>query len=458
YYILSENKSNNEGLLSEKVSSVLIELTHKLEKEQAMGDKQKLELYLEKFAKVFFTDINLYSLDGKLIASSRPQVFNRGLLSQQMNPEAFQALSFKTESRFIHEERIGGLQYLSAYVPFMDSNKKVLAYLNLPYFAKQTELEDELSRFLVTVINVLVLLFVLSILVAVLISNWITRPLQLLKDNLAAIRLDRTNKPIDYEGSDEIASLVREYNSKVEELQHNAELLAKSERESAWREMAKQVAHEIKNPLTPMKLSIQYLQKSRLDEGEDWESRFKRSTDMLIEQIDTLSSIATAFSDFAQMPKAQNELFELGTLVEQVVDLFSEEPDVSLYLNNELSSLDKVLADKDQMTRLLTNLIKNALQSIPDDQEGRIDVEVVSKGHQYILEVRDNGSGIPSDMHDKIFVPNFTTKSTGTGLGLAMSKNIVEQAGGRIWFTSKEGKGTSFYVSLPFPEASDLEP
>jgi len=178
---------------------------------------------------------------------------------------------------------------------------------------------------------------------------------------------------------------------------------------------------------------------------------------MLIEQIDTLSSIATAFSDFAQMPKASNENFELDPLLSQLVDLFSEEPDITLHLKNDVESGAKIWADKDQMSRMLTNLLKNAIQSIPDEQEGRIDVILISKGHQYILEVRDNGVGIPEDMHDKIFVPNFTTKSTGTGLGLAMTKNIVEQAGGRIWFQSVQGRGTSFYVSLPLPGNSEIE-
>ncbi len=451
YYILSQNRANNEGILSEKVSSVLIELSHKLEKEDAFGDQEKLELYLDKFSKVFFTDINLYSLDGSLMASSRPLVFSRGLISEQMDSQAYQRLAFDYESRFIHEELIGELEYLSAYVPFVNSQKEVLAYLNLPYFAKQTELEDELSRFLVAVVNILVLLFVLSILVAVLVSNWITRPLQLLKENLATMRLDRRNEPIIYEGSDEIASLVTEYNSKVDELQENAELLAKSERESAWREMAKQVAHEIKNPLTPMKLSIQYLQRSQADKGPDWEDRFKRSTDMLIEQIDTLSSIATAFSDFAQMPKAINEHFPIAGLVKQVADLFSEEPDAEIELIVAVSDEAEVFADRVQMTRLLTNLMKNAIQSIPDGRQGEISLSLIAKGYQYIIEVKDNGIGIPEEMRERIFVPNFTTKSTGTGLGLAMCKNIVEQGDGSIWFTTEVEVGTSFYVSLPQP-------
>jgi two-component system nitrogen regulation sensor histidine kinase NtrY len=457
YYILSQDKSSNEGILQEKVSSVLIELSHKLEKEQAFGDKAKLELYLDKFSKVFFTDINLYGLDGQLMASSRPLVFRRGLLSEQMDADAYRQLTFDYESRFIHEELIGNLNYLSAYVPFVNSDKEVLAYLNLPYFAKQSELQDELSRFLVAVVNVLVLLFVFSILVAVFVSNWITRPLQLLKENLAVMRLDQRNEPIIYEGSDEIASLVAEYNNKVSELQANAELLAKSERESAWREMAKQVAHEIKNPLTPMKLSIQYLQRSKDDGGPDWEDRFKRSTNMLIEQIDSLSAIATAFSDFAKMPKASNAHFDLLALVTQTIDLFSEEPDVDLELLIDIQDEALVYADRRQLGRLLTNLIKNAIQSIPEERSGEVSISLIDKGGQYILEVKDNGIGVPQEMHDKIFVPNFTTKSTGTGLGLAMCQNIVEQAGGTIWFTTEDGVGSSFYVSIPQPEKEASE-
>jgi signal transduction histidine kinase len=442
YYIISQNQEKNENLLSEKVESVLIELSHKLEKEQAINDKDKLELYLDKFSKVFFTDINLFDLEGRLMASSRPQLFNKGVISTQMEPQAFIMLSRERESKYIHQENIGKLNYLSAYVPFRNSQNEILAYLNLPYFAKQSELENELSAFVVAVVNILVVLFALSTIIALIFSNWITRPLKILQENLASIRLDRTNRPIQYSGTDEIASLVKEYNAKVKELEENAEVLAKSERESAWREMAKQVAHEIKNPLTPMKLSIQYLQRSWEDGSEDWDSKF-------IEQIDTLSGIATAFSDFAQMPTPATEKFGLIGLLEQAVELFAGHPDMSVTFTSEVSRDELIVADKGQLTRLFNNLLKNAIQSIPDDQEGKVTVELMVKGFNYIIEVKDNGVGIPAEMTDKIFVPNFTTKTTGTGLGLAMCKNIVESAGGEIWFKSKMDVGTSFFVSLP---------
>jgi len=447
-YIISQNVSKNQRILGEKVDSVLIELSQKIQREQSLSDPVKLQSYLIKFSKVFFSDINLYDLRGALMATSREQLFNKGISSELIDPEALDMMK-KGETLFVHEETIGSLTYLSAYVPFMDTDNHIVAYLNLPYFAKQGELENELSQFLVAVVNVLILLFIISIIMGVMVSSWLTHPLQLLKDNLAQVRLGSTNRPLEYEGSDEISSLVQAYNAKVQELQENAELLAKGERESAWREMAKQVAHEIKNPLTPMKLSIQYLQRSAQDKSPDWEDRFKRSTDMLIEQIDTLSGIATAFSDFAKMPSLRKELFDLRLLLDQVVGLFENDPTAKVTFNTELGPDQEVWADKDQMTRLFTNLIKNAVQSIPEEEEGRIQVSLLFKGYQYIIEVKDNGTGIDPEMREKIFEPNFTTKTTGTGLGLAMCKNIIELSGGDIWFKTEIGKGSSFFVSLP---------
>jgi len=449
YYIVSQNKEKNENLLREKVSSVLIELSHKLEKENAMDDDEKIAKYLTKFSNVFFTDINIYALDGHLRASSRPQLFDNGIISERMNPDAFYSLAIQKNSRFTHNEKIGNLSYLSSYVPFYGKEFEVLAYLNLPYFAKQAELEQELSAFVVAIINMLVLLFILSAFGALFVSRLITSPLKVIQDNLSGISLEKTNRPISYSGNDEIGTLVSAYNDKLDELREKAEELAQSERETAWREMAKQVAHEIKNPLTPMKLSIQYLQRAWKDKSEDWESRFNRSTATLIEQIDTLSGIATAFSDFAKMPTAQKQKIDLRAILEQVIELFQENSaGAELSFEHELVGPQYIEADKDQITRVFNNLIKNAIQSIPEDQEGQIKVLLQLKGHQFIIEVEDNGTGISEDEIDKIFVPNFTTKSTGTGLGLAMVKSIVENADGKVWFNTKVGKGTSFFVSL----------
>ena len=452
YYIESQYKVKHNNLISEKINSVQIEMLNKLGSERELGPDlvDYMTFYLRKFSGVFFTDINLYAPNGDLLASSRQKIFDEGLISRKMNPEAYLQIGINERSKFIHEEEIGNMRYLSAYIPFRNKYNENLGYLNLPYFARQGELENEISTFLVAIINIFVLLFGFSIVGALFVSNWITKPLRLLQESLATVELGKINRQIHYEGSDEIGSLVAQYNKMVDELQQNASLLAKSERESAWREMAKQVAHEIKNPLTPIKLRTQHLQMAYDRDDPKWDERFRNYTTMLIEQIDTLTHIANEFSNFAKMPKAQEEKIDLTHLLKSVVELFQDVDSAEVSYASNLVGPEYVLADRDQLTRSFTNLVKNATQAIPDNEEGKVQLilTVVEEGYQ--IEVRDNGSGIPNDQLNKIFTPNFTTKSTGMGLGLSMVKQIVENANGSIRFKTKLNRGTSFFVNLPF--------
>jgi two-component system nitrogen regulation sensor histidine kinase NtrY len=451
YFIQEQYKEKNDNLISEKINSVLIEVTHKLGGQDELSEdvQNYMNYILNKFSKVFFTDINLYDINGDLFASSRKEIFNHGLLSRKINPEAYLQLVHGKKVEFIHEEQIGNMRYLSAYRPFMNKEGKLLAYLNLPYFAKQNELEQEISGFLIAIINIFVLLFALSILAALFVSNWITRPLKLLESSLSNVELDKTNKPIEYHGKDEIGSLVNEYNKKVKELQTQAELLAKSERESAWREMAKQVAHEIKNPLTPMKLSVQHLERSYDPDDPDFQDKIERFASKMIQQIETLTTIANEFSNFAKMPKARIDKVDLKDILRSSIELFNETKEIEIVFNDNNIETALINADKEQLLRVFNNLIKNGIQSIPDNQEGKIEVLLSLVTDQYVVEIKDNGSGIPEDQQDKIFVPNFTTKSTGMGLGLAMVRNIVDNLTGKVWFDTEVDKGTSFYVSIP---------
>jgi nitrogen fixation/metabolism regulation signal transduction histidine kinase len=295
--------------------------------------------------------------------------------------------------------------------------------------------------------NVYVFLLICAAVLAYFISNSITRPLTIISEKLRILNLNKINEPIEWNSKDEIGILVSEYNKMIAELEQSAQKLAKGERESAWREMAKQIAHEIKNPLTPMKLSIQYLQRA-IDEGNpNIEELAKRVTKTLEEQIENLSSIATAFSSFAKMPKAQNEIINLNDLLKHIVDLFAREEDTSVAFNSE-SQNPLVFADKNQLVSVFNNLVKNAIQSIPEQRKGFVDVHVKQEEGWLTVSVSDNGSGIPRDNYDKVFVPNFTTKSSGTGLGLAITKQIIDGTGGRIWFESAQNVGTTFYVRL----------
>jgi nitrogen fixation/metabolism regulation signal transduction histidine kinase len=323
--------------------------------------------------------------------------------------------------------------------------------MSLPYFARQYGLQQEIFSLLAALTNIYVFLILISVVLALVVSNRITEPLRFIRESLKNLKLDEANRAIEWNSKDEIGELVEEYNRTLNELVRSAELLAKSERESAWREMAKQVAHEIKNPLTPMKLSIQMLQRSKNDGAEDLHERIDRVTNTLIEQIDTLSNIATEFSSFAQMPKSNIEKVDLKELLESTAQLYHNS-EAEIELNLEVKADRMVKADKEQMLRVFNNLIKNGIQAVEDGTKPKISIGLIRDGNELVASVKDNGSGIPAGLKDKIFVPNFTTKSSGMGLGLAMVKNIIESINGNVWFTSENGHGTTFYISLPVTE------
>lgn len=257
------------------------------------------------------------------------------------------------------------------------------------------------------------------------------------------------NEKIDYKGNDEIKQLVNQYNNAVDELERSAKLLAQSERESAWKLMARQIAHEINNPLTPMKLSIQQLQRTKILDNKQFDSYFDKSAKILIEQIDNLSRIASTFSNFAKMPEAKFENTNLTEKVNSVVELFRNN---SKNVNIEFVRPENdvfVFADSEQLVQVFNNLIRNAMQAIPAQRDKQVSVRIRTENSRVFVDITDNGIGISPDVAEKLFVPSFTTKSTGTGLGLPISKNIVETTGGKITFTSETGKGATFTVELP---------
>jgi signal transduction histidine kinase len=454
YFSIRQYQSKHVEILQEKIQSVYVELIHKLEFEKDLHnwsapDYFNLDDLLEKFSNVFYTDINMYDAKGELLATSRPEIIENNLIAGRMNTQSYLEMVINRRSEYIHKENIGGLQYLSAYVPFVNSENKLLAYLNLPYFTRQDELTSEITNLVVAIINIMVLLSLLSFTIAVFLSNKLTHPLRLLQESFARISLDSKNERIDYHARDEIGSLVNEYNKMVDQLATSAELLAKSEREMAWREMAKQIAHEIKNPLTPMRLSIQHLQRSIHDKKENWEEQFARLSKMLIEQIDDLSAIATEFSNFAKIPVAHNEQLDL---VEKLIDtcrLFENTENISISMNDNGLKQLFVLADREQLSRVFINLMKNAIQSLQDNKEGKVNVSLEKIGEKAVIRFKDNGKGVPEEIRDKLFQPNFTTKTGGMGMGLAIVESILNNAGGKIYYETELNKGSVFIVELP---------
>ncbi|MFN5319235.1 MAG: ATP-binding protein [Bacteroidia bacterium] len=450
-FINSNNHQKNIKNLSEKIHSILIEIENLLGKD-AFLDPSRAEDYsfkLSKMSKVFTADINIYGPSGLLFASSRAKLFDEGLISQKISPEAFQQLQVNQSSECVQKERIGTHEYLSAYVPLRNSENKVIGYINMPYFARQSEIQREVATFVVAMVNIYIILLVLVLIAAIVLSNSVTEPLRIIQEGLGKLTLGKQNAPIRWKGKDEIGALVAEYNRMIDELERSAEKLARSERESAWREMAKQVAHEIKNPLTPMKLSTQMLQRAWKDRSDGFEDRLDRYTQNLIEQIDTLSHIATEFGNFAQMPHMKNERIDLVDLIIHAAEFHRGDIPIDVIIADNCSAPCYVQSDKEQLIRVFNNLIRNAQQALESAEFPKITLSLKRDTDRFTLIVSDNGSGIPDSLKDKIFRPNFTTKSTGMGLGLALVKNIIESSGGVISFESEIGNGTHFIFSLP---------
>lgn len=456
-YISDQYTKQQNERLSQKLRSILITLEKKSNVINYWTDKynDRMSIELKGLSDQYLTDINIYNLEGRLIISTQPKIFDEGLTSRYMNPNAFLMMKRYEKSEFSLNEKIGELNYLSSYAPIRNSNNKIVGYLNLPYFANKAEYESRVSQFFTTFINVYVFIFVIIGFIAFFIANSITFPLTLIEEQLRETKIGKKMDPIDWKGRDEIGRLIKEYNRMIVELEESTDRLAKSERENAWREMAKQVAHEIKNPLTPMKLGLQLLQRSWDDKDPEFMDKFERFSKTMIQQIDSLSLIASEFSNFAQMPQTKLEKVDVKEILISVVDLYKNESDVEINLGYNPSLKSVVFADKDQLIRVFNNLIKNAIQAIPSQRLGIINVELMNEQNSLLVIIEDNGKGIEEDMKEKIFKPNFTTKNSGMGMGLAIVHSIILNVSGKIWFNSSLNKGTTFYVSIPLIKSDE---
>lgn len=406
----------------------------------------------DELANTYSADLTLYDLNGRLLLTTQPKIYDYGLLRPQINGRAFIALNGLQKSEVLNEEKIGVLTYKAAYTPLRNVKHETVAYLQLPYFANAADYTERIGSLLNIMINVYALIFIAIGLFAVIIARQITAPLNFIQYNLSKTIYGKKNEPIKWDRDDEIGALVKEYNNMIAALENSALKLAQSERESAWREMAKQVAHEIKNPLTPLKLGLQLLDKSWKDKDPKFDQKFERFSKSFVEQIESLSSIASEFSAFAKMPDTRIERISLFEMLGQAVTIFKQMDNVTIQYAPP-SAPFYVGADRDQLLRCFNNLLKNAIEATPHDVRCEIDINYLITTKNILLTIKDSGSGIPENMREKIFEPNFTTKSSGTGLGLAFVKNSIENASGKVWFETAIGVGTTFYLS--FPAAAD---
>ncbi|MBS1946303.1 MAG: GHKL domain-containing protein [Bacteroidetes bacterium] len=416
--------------------------------------KESLENTVNNLSEIHGSAINLYNLDGDLEASSNPFVYDKGILSKKMDPIAYYNLHEKNAVEFLNQEKMSKISYLSVYCPIRNEKGKAYAYLNIPSFTTQDELKQEISNFLVAIVILNAFIYLVAGTIALILTNRITSSFTLISEKMKEVNLGKTNEPVEWGRDDEIGGLVKEYNKMVKKLEESAVALGKSEREGAWREMARQVAHEIKNPLTPMKLSIQYLQKAIDNDSANVKEMAAGVAKTLVEQIDHLAKIAADFSQFANIGNPKLEVFDLHDMLYSLSSLY-ETTENLLFKWVPVHQKIFLNADKTQLNRLFTNLLQNAVEACENNDKKVISISEELKNGCVVVKVSDNGEGIPVQTRSKIFTPNFTTKSSGTGLGLAMSKTIVEQAKGKIWFDTKEKEGTTFFVELPLAEEAE---
>jgi two-component system nitrogen regulation sensor histidine kinase NtrY len=457
FFIIRFNRSNEERL-SKSIQVMSNEINSKLNTQFSFDDvltfknvglSRELEQDIAEVSDLHNVDVNFYDINGNLLTSTQPYIYNKHLLSTQMEPKAYQQLNYDNSIRYIQSEKVGDFEYLSIYVPLSDDAGENYAYLNIPYLNSQNELNQEISGFLATLINLNAFIFLVAGAIAFFLTSRITASFSLIGDKMRQMNIGINNQEIVWTRNDEIGMLVGEYNKMVRKLEQSALALARSEREGAWREMARQVAHEIKNPLTPMKLSIQYLQKAILNGSPDVKELTSNMALTLIEQIDQLSKIAGDFSQFANIGNAKMEEIDLREVVESVTRLYATHPELEISFNQSGARIP-VMADRVQMNRLLTNLLQNAVEAGAEKaQKIKVVISLEQREDNVLLSVQDDAGGIPESMQANIFTPNFTTKSSGTGLGLAICKGIAEKANGSIWFEATEGVGTSFFIALP---------
>ncbi|AEV96965.1 hypothetical protein A4D02_18655 [Niastella koreensis] len=462
-FFINRYQRNNQDRLTRAMQIMVNQVQTSINRQHPPDDSlfyepvfsEGMEQLIREMSEVHGMDVNLYDTVGGLRVTSNQDmnIYSSGVLSTKMNPLAYYRLYHLEQIQTVTNEQVGKLDYLSIYSPIRNKRGHAVAFLNIPSYSSQTELKQEISNFVVTVINLIAFIFLIAGGIALLITNRITQSFTIISQKMREVNLGKENEYIEWKRDDEIGVLVREYNKMVTKLEDSAEALAKSEREGAWRQMARQVAHEIKNPLTPMKLSIQYLQKAITNNQTDVKVLTTNVAKTLVEQIDHLAKIASDFSQFANIGNPKNEVFDLHEMLQSLSSLYNTGGNLD-FKWSPVEQRVLLFADRTQLNRLFTNLLQNAVEACASRDYRIIRMNEHLNGEYITVSVTDNGEGIPEQTQSRIFTPNFTTKTSGTGLGLAMSKGIVEQAKGEIWFVTKEGAGTTFYVKIPLLRAN----
>ncbi|MDR0729702.1 MAG: HAMP domain-containing protein [Prevotellaceae bacterium] len=435
--------------MEDKIRAVLTQLDYDLSHIRTIydADKWALETTLRQLSNSLRIDVNVYDMEGRMVTSSRMEVFERRLQSTRLHRTAFDRLTGGQTTEFVNRERIGNLAFNAMYAAYYNRAGEPVAYVNIPYFSKRMQDIREISAVITTIINVYILALIAALLLGMALANRLLRPLEIVRRHMQQLDVTKKMDYIRYDEKDELGDLIRAYNQMIVALEESTRQLAQSERESAWREMARQIAHEIKNPLTPMQLSIQHLIRLKKERASGWPSRFDELAVALLEQIDTLAKTASEFSDFARITKAAPVEVRLDTLLHELCPLFDAYATIRFEWRN-IDAPATVVAHPDLLSRVFLNLLTNAVQAVQDKPEGHIRITLAEFPDGYRVSIEDNGYGVSDSLRPQLFTLNFTTKTSGSGLGLAISKKILEHEGGHIAYSRSELGGACFVVEL----------
>lgn len=455
WFSLNYFTESNRTKMEEKMQSVQSTLSYYSKSAQRYNDPQfnniKLFEAMNRLSSNTQIDINIYRPDGLLLRTTQPEIYDRFLIGARMNPTAYKEIVYNKKKQFVNKENIAKLSYYSLYAPLFNQDGKLIAIANIPYFSRQSEVKNDASSIIAAIINIYLLLLLAAVFGGVALSNSLSKPLAEISRKMQLLDISQHPEHIDYNNRDELGILVAAYNKMVDDLEESTTQIAHSEREQAWREMARQIAHEIKNPLTPMRLSIQHLVRLKQQNVEGWQEKFEGLANSLIEQIDILADAAGEFSSFSRFYSEELSNTELNRLIREQIILFNTSDNISIrFVSEEHEAF--VMARKTQITRVLVNLLSNAVQAVDSQNNGEILVTLKKDEKQYVVSIEDDGPGVPDNLTHRLFKPNFTTKNSGTGLGLAICRSIMEQSQGSIDYSRSDVLGgANFTVKIPRP-------
>ena len=462
FFVYKRNEENMRNMMSSRITTIqaLIETHAKGVHTQSDMMTPLFRSTLENISGTTKSDITLYTPEGKVFYSSTPEVFDKMILGNRIDQEAFHNIRHVNQRFFIGHEHITDFKYWALYAPILNADRDIVAIVSSPYTEGDYDFRREAFFHAALLINLFLMLLIISLIFSTRSVNEMFEPLLEMGKKMSVTDIHKL-RPISYQREDEISSLVEAYNRMVKELNDSTVRLAQAERDKAWSQMARQVAHEIKNPLTPIKLEIQRLIRLKDNGNPKWEEKFDKVSSVVLEHIDILTETANEFSTFAKLYSEEPVLVDLDKTLRDQILIFDNKENISIgYIGMEEAL---VMAPRPQLIRVFVNLIANAIQAVEIRQK-----EMAENGEEaiagkvvialrnstvdgyYDIVVDDNGSGVKDENLDKLFTPNFTTKSGGTGLGLAICRNIIEKCEGSISYSKSFGLGgASFTVTLP---------